>query len=87
MEKEKILVNLETEDAQEVQELLKYEDEYNVGYGLDMHSENAKELIKKHLSTNLNRNITKSDKNTQKKKQCQNYIGTAIHSKQFIKVT
>ena len=31
--------------------LLKYEDEYNVGYGLDMHSENAKELIKKHLAS------------------------------------
>jgi len=29
--------------------LLKYEDEYNVGYGLDNHSKNAKELIKKHL--------------------------------------
>lgn len=29
--------------------MLKYSDEANVGYGLDEHSKNAKELIKKHL--------------------------------------
>lgn len=29
--------------------LLRCEDEYNVGYGLDNHSKNAQELIKKHL--------------------------------------
>lgn len=31
--------------------LLKYEDEYNVGYGLDEHSKHAKQLIQNHLAT------------------------------------